>query len=117
MRRIALALVTMSVLLVAVPSSGAEEQSVSDAIRIYTKYNNLRDRLINCRLDRVSPYLSDSRRAGCRRLARYYVLYTAYGESSDYQVHCRYRTHCLASPDLAPPADKPIPAGAKVYRY
>ena len=117
MRRIALALVTMSVLLVAVPSSGAEERSVSDAIRIYTKYNNLRDRLINCRIDRIQHQMSDERRAGCRRLARYYVLYTAYGESSDYQVHCRYRTHCLPTPDLAPPANKPMPAGAKVYRY
>jgi hypothetical protein len=117
MRKLAIAIVTVSMLLVTVPSSVAQEPSVSDAIRIYTKYNNLRDRLLACQLDKVWHNLSSEGRANCRALSRYYVLYTAYGESSDYQVHCIHRRHCLATPARSPSASGPIPAGAHIYRY
>lgn len=117
MRKLAIAILTVSVLLVAVPASVAAERSVSEAIRIHTKYFNLRDRLLACQLDKVWNQLSDEGRASCRRLSRYYVLYTAYGESSDYQVHCRRKTHCLATPERMPLASGPIPSGAHVYRY
>ena len=117
MRKLTIAILAASMLLVAVPSSLAAERSVSEAIRIHTKYFNLRDRMLACKLDRIWDNLSASQKRTCRTLNRRYVLYTTYGEDSDYQIHCRYKTHCLATPDLNPPANKPMPAGAKVYRY
>jgi hypothetical protein len=117
MRRLSIVILAAAMLLVAAPSTLAQEPSTSDAIRIYTKYNNLRDRLVACKLDKIWDNLSTEQRRDCRALRRYYVLYTAYAESSDYQVHCIYRRHCLATPDLDPPASGPIPASAHVYRY
>jgi hypothetical protein len=116
MRKLTIGILAAAMLLVAVPTSLAAERSVSDAIRIHTKYFNLRDRMLACRLDRIWDNLSDSQKRSCRTMDRRYVLYTTYGEDSDYQIHCRTKRYCLATPERMPPADKPIPAGAHIVR-
>jgi hypothetical protein len=116
MRKLTIGILAAAMLLVAVPTSLAAERSVSDAIRIHTRYFNLRDRMLACRLDRIWHTLpADSLRA-CRTMDSRYVLYTTYGEDSDYQIHCRTKRYCLATPERMPPADKPIPAGAHIVR-
>lgn len=116
MRKFAISMVAAA-MLVAVPAPAmAAERTDAQAIAIHTKYFNLRDRLLGCQLDRVWRHLSSERRRSCVTLRRRYVLFTAYSESSDYQIHCLTRRYCLETPERMPPADKPIPRGAKIYR-
>ena len=116
MRRIAtlFAAFAFALVLIAAPAAQADAD-VDRAIEVYTKYFNIRDRLLACQQDRVVPYLSAGQRRACRTLRRRYTLYAYYAESHDYHFHCNTR-RCPATPEQMPAADKPIPRGAKVYR-
>ena len=116
MRKLVISLLAATMILAAAGPAVAAERSVNEAIEIHTKYFNLRDRLLGCKLDRVWNHLSSDRRKGCKTLGRRYVLYTVYGESSDFQIHCVSTRRCLKTPERMPPANKPIPRGAKIYR-
>ncbi len=90
----------------------AEDQGVT-----YQRYADIRERLYACHLEGKDGWdtQTDARKADCRRLARYYVLYGWTGEGFVLHVHCRSPQHCIPTPYGEPPADQPMPAGSTVY--
>ena len=114
MRRNVVVVTALALVLLAAPTAHADVD-VERAIDVYTRYFNIRDRLLACEQDRVVPYLSAGQRRACRTLRRRYTLYAFYSESWDYHFHCNTR-RCVETPERMPAANKPIPRGARVYR-
>jgi hypothetical protein len=92
--------------------AGAEDQGTT-----YQRYADIRERLSACHLEGKDGWdtQTDARKAECRRLARYYVIYGTTGEGFVLHVHCRSAQHCIPTPNGEPPADQPMPAGSTVY--
>jgi hypothetical protein len=114
-RIVALVVATLAVAgagLTTATQAGAEDEGT-----IYQRYADIRERLLACHLESKDGWdtQTDERRADCRHLARYYVLYGWTGEGYVLHVHCRTPAHCIATPSSEPPADQPMPAGSTVY--
>jgi hypothetical protein len=86
-----------------------------DQGKIYQRYADIRQRLYACEIEVPWGTLGADEQRACRKLQGWYVLYTWPGENYAYHVHCRSATHCIATPYTEPPADKPIPAGGRVF--
>jgi hypothetical protein len=109
---------TVSVLaLAAAGLATAAQARAEDEGTIYQRYADIRERLYACHLEGKDGWdtQTDDRKADCRRLTRYYVLYGWTGEGFSLHVHCRTPQHCIPTPSSEPPADQPMPAGSTVY--
>jgi hypothetical protein len=113
-------IVSLGVAVLALAAAGlatATTAGAQDEGAIYQRYADVRERLYACHLESKDGWdtQTDERKADCRNLARYYVLYGWTGEGYVLHVHCRTPQHCLATPSSEPPADQPMPAGSTVY--
>jgi hypothetical protein len=113
-------IVTILIAALALTAAGlatAATAGAQDEGAIYQRYADVRERLLACHLESKDGWdtQTDERKADCRHLVRYYVLYGWTGEGYVLHVHCRSPKHCLATPSSEPPADQPMPAGATVY--
>ena len=109
---------TISVLaLAAAGLATAAQARAEDEGVTYQRYADIRERLYACSLESKDGWdtQTDDRKADCRRLVRYYVLYGWTGEGFNLHVHCRTPQHCIPTPNGEPPADQPMPAGSTVY--
>ena len=110
--------VTISLLaLAAAGLATAAQARAEDEGVTYQRYADIRERLQACYLEGKDGWdtQTDDRKADCRRLVRYYVLYGTTGEGFVLHVHCRSPQHCIPTPNGEPPADQPMPAGSTVY--
>ena len=110
--------VTISLLaLAAAGLATAAQARAEDEGTTYQRYADIRERLQACYLEGKDGWdtQTDGRKADCRRLTRYYVLYGTTGEGFVLHVHCRSPQHCIPTPNGEPPADQPMPAGSTVY--
>lgn len=112
-----LALTVSVIALAAAGLATAAQARAEDEGTIYQRYADIRERLYACQLESKDGWdtQTDDRKADCRRLARYYVLYGWTGEGFSLHVHCRSPQHCIPTPSSEPPADQPMPAGSTVY--
>jgi hypothetical protein len=113
-------IVALTVAVLALATAGlttATRAGAQDESTIYQRYADIRERLLACHLEGKDGWdtQTDERKADCRNLVRYYVLYGWTGEGYVLHVHCRSPKHCIATPNNEPPADQPMPAGSTVY--
>src|SRR2546423_3144715 len=113
-------IVALTVAVLALATTGlamATQAGAQDERTIYQRYADIRERLQACHLEGKDGWdtQTDERKADCRNLARYYVLYGWTGEGFVLHVHCRSPKHCIPTPSSEPPADQPMPAGSTVY--
>ena len=86
----------------------------TEQMRIFDRYMGIVERMYSCGLEEVWQTLDRLDRRACRRLQRRYVLYSLPGESYDFHIKCKTRI-CPTTPNGHPPADGPVPPGARVY--
>src|SRR5689334_12127570 len=110
MRRLATAMIGLTVGMAALPAVSAADDPA------YPKYAQLRDDIYQCDVDTDWGQLSSQRRDDCDALFRDYVLFVQNSDQQTMYIHCRSSSRCIPTPDGFPyKASDPIPGDSTVY--
>ncbi len=118
-----LLLLALASLVLAVPALAALPASAQTGnpgmdyqFKIWDKYANLRRQLTSCHVAKANGTLDKEGLEVCRKLVRRYTIFSFPGEAEPLFIHCN-TSKCLPTPDGAPPANGPYPAGARLWRW